>query len=133
MLQQSQKDLLALIQQHQICKEEMQEDVRSLVVTKLTNLFNEFKIKIPYNVKAGSFRPCDSYIVCGKDYKWEIQCWLDGIVQVTNYDEDLGGTFDPKPGIELTDVVMNPLLIIDELTSHINLYRHEKKHNRNNW
>ncbi len=52
----------------------------------------------------------------------EVYVWLDGCVQATMYDEDLGGLFDPIAGRDIKDVVENPSLVFQDCEALIEEY-----------
>jgi len=45
----------------------------------------------------------------------DVYIWLDGIIQPTAYNQDLGGLFDPYNGYELIEALDNPDIIIDQV------------------
>jgi hypothetical protein len=49
------------------------------------------------------------------DTQIDVYIWLDGIMQATAYNEDLGGMFDPCNGRPVMDVLENPGIIIDQI------------------
>ena len=49
------------------------------------------------------------------DAQIDVYIWLDGIMQATAYNEDLGGMFDPCNGRPVMDVLENPGIIIDQI------------------
>ena len=53
------------------------------------------------------------------DTQIDVYIWLDGIMQATAYNEDLGGMFDPCNGLPVIDVLENPGRIIDKIRSTI--------------
>ncbi len=47
--------------------------------------------------------------------KIDVYIWLDGIMQATVYNEDVGGLFDPCNGHPVIDILENPGRMIDEV------------------
>ncbi len=50
----------------------------------------------------------------------DVYIWLDGGMQVTVYNEDVGGLYDICPTYRLVDVLENPRLIFDDISVTIN-------------
>jgi len=45
----------------------------------------------------------------------DVYIWLDGVMQATVYNEDLGGLYDPCRGRNVIDVLENPGIIMDQV------------------
>jgi hypothetical protein len=49
------------------------------------------------------------------DTQIDVYIWLDGVMQATAYNEDLGGMFDPCNGLPVIEVLENPERMIDQV------------------
>jgi hypothetical protein len=104
---------------------------RSEALDKLTEILNVSGVSLPeHGVQSGKFiNDGQLHIYCGpKDKygneKWEIVLWLDGEVEPTTYDENLGGLYDGTQ-INIFKVIDNPQLIIDNLKDLIENYQRD--------
>ncbi len=65
----------------------------------------------------------DSAIGFRNNESLEVYVWLDGCVQATIYDDDLGGSFDSTTLRDLKDVVADPSLVFRDCESLIEKYK----------
>jgi len=109
------------------------DDNRYDAVIKLTQLLNASGLSSKFaDVEAGSFLECGTYISCGPNdsygnRRWEIMVWEDQFVEVTTYDENLGGLVDGAVGLSLDKVVNNPSLLIKDLEVFVKSYNDNVK------
>jgi hypothetical protein len=98
---------------------EFTEEERAQAVVGLIQILGD-------HLKANGKKPAllnnDSAIGFRNNEDLEVYVWLDGCVQATMYNEDLGGLFDPIAGRNLKDVVDNPSLVFQDCESLIEKY-----------
>ena len=110
---------------------DMSEDERTEVTERLTALLNASGLCLPdHGVLPGQFtNDGQMHIECGpKDRwgngKWEIVVWMDGVVDPTTYDLNLGGLYD-YCGSRIGAIVDNPQIVMDDLQKLITNYEEE--------
>lgn len=126
-IQQDFKQWLSTVERNE--NNEMNEGDRFEALKSLTKLLNASGVSIPeHEVEAGKFvNDGEMRIECGErdqygNRKWEIVLWLDGCVQSTTYDLNLGGLYDYYAGHNLFNVIDNPQLVVDDLNKLIERY-----------
>lgn len=125
---------------------DMDETQRTEATQRLTALLNASGVCLPeHGVLPGQFDDDGlMHIECGpKDRwgngKWEIVVWMDGVVDPTTYDLNLGGLYD-YCGSRIATIVDNPQIAMDDLQKLITSYEEEvqwlrdnDEYNEDNW
>jgi hypothetical protein len=111
---------------------DMSEDERTEATERLTALLNASGLGLPdHGVLPGQFtNDGQMHIECGTrdrwgNGKWEIVVWMDGVVDPTTYDLNLGGLYDPYCGSRIGAIVDNPQIVMDDLQKLITNYEQE--------
>jgi len=129
-IQQSLRQFASTIQRNE--NNEMADFDRTQALILLTDLLNSSNVGISErHVIPGQFRQDGQmHIECGEkdkygNCKWEIVLWLDGVVQATTYDLNLGGLYDYGRGRSLNEIIENPQLAMDDLNDLIENYNRD--------